>query len=62
MIKESPLQYDFDKLWKEGMLDWHGRMPERMVDDELEEAFWMQSMKKKDTSRQMSMPKRFTKK
>ncbi|MCS0673583.1 class I SAM-dependent methyltransferase [Cytobacillus firmus] len=47
MIKESPLQYDFDKLWKEGMLDWHGRMPERMVDDELEEAFWMQSMKKK---------------
>jgi hypothetical protein len=47
MIKESPLQYDFEKLWKEGMLDWHGRMPERMVDDELEEAFWMQSMKKK---------------
>ncbi|MBX9975716.1 class I SAM-dependent methyltransferase [Cytobacillus firmus] len=47
MIKESPLHYDFEKLWKEGMLDWHGRMPERMVDDELEEAFWMQSMKKK---------------
>ncbi|MBG9543178.1 methyltransferase [Cytobacillus firmus] len=47
MIKESLLQYDFEKLWKEGMLDWHGRMPERMVDDELEEAFWMQSMKKK---------------
>ncbi|WP_264737613.1 class I SAM-dependent methyltransferase [Cytobacillus firmus] len=47
MIKESPLQYDFEKLWKEGMLDWHGKMPERMVDDELEESFWMQSMKKK---------------
>ncbi|WP_404321667.1 class I SAM-dependent methyltransferase [Cytobacillus firmus] len=47
MIKESLLHYDFEKLWKEGMLDWHGRMPERMVDDELEEAFWMQSMKKK---------------
>ena len=47
MIKESLMHYDFEKLWKEGMLDWHGRMPERMVDDELEEAFWMQSMKKK---------------
>ncbi|WP_163100112.1 class I SAM-dependent methyltransferase [Peribacillus alkalitolerans] len=47
MIKESPLQLDFEKLWKEGMLDWHGKMPERMVDDDLEEAFWAQSMKKK---------------
>ncbi len=47
MIKESPLQFDFEKLWKEGMLDWHGKMPERMIDDELEEAFWAQSMKKK---------------
>lgn len=62
MIKESLLHYDFEKLWKEVMLDWHGRMPERMVDDELEEAFWMQSMKKKDTSKQMSMPKGSTKK
>ena len=47
MIKGSPLQFDFEKLWKEGMLDWHGKMPERMVNDELEEAFWAQSMKKK---------------
>ncbi|WP_153723067.1 methyltransferase domain-containing protein [Sporosarcina cascadiensis] len=47
MIKGSPLQIDFEKFWKEGMLDWHGEMPERMVDDELEEAFWAQSMKKK---------------
>ncbi|CAM3594226.1 hypothetical protein GCM10009865_38650 [Aeromicrobium ponti] len=47
MIKESPLQFDFEKLWKEGMLDWHGKMPGRMVDDELEEAFWALSMKKK---------------
>ncbi|MEK3854175.1 class I SAM-dependent methyltransferase [Cytobacillus sp. FSL H8-0458] len=47
MLKESPMQYDYEKLWKEGMLDWHGRMPERMIDDELEEAFWMQSIKKK---------------
>lgn len=47
MIKGSTLQYDFEKLWKEGMLDWRGKMPERMIDDELEEAFWAQSMKKK---------------
>lgn len=47
MIKGPPLQFDFEKLWKEGMLDWHGKMPERMVEDELEEAFWAQSMKKK---------------
>ena len=47
MIKTSPLQIDFEAFWKEGMLDWHGQMPERMVDDELEEAFWAQSMKKK---------------
>ncbi|WP_223588119.1 methyltransferase domain-containing protein [Neobacillus bataviensis] len=47
MIKGSPLQFDFEKLWKEGMLDWHGKMPERMIDDVLEEAYWAQSMKKK---------------
>ena len=48
MIKTSPLQIDFEAFWKEGMLDWHGNMPERMVDDKLEEAFWAQSMKKKE--------------
>ncbi|NRG43217.1 class I SAM-dependent methyltransferase [Bacillus sp. CRN 9] len=47
MMKGSPLQINFEKLWKEGMLDWHGNMPERMVNDELEEAFWAQSMQKK---------------
>ncbi|MEH7332163.1 class I SAM-dependent methyltransferase [Neobacillus drentensis] len=47
MIKCSSLQFDFEKLWKEGMLDWHGKMPERMIDDVLEEAYWAQSMKKK---------------
>lgn len=61
MIKESPLQFDFEKLWKEGMLDWHGKMPERMIDDELEEAFWAQSMKKKHTSKQMTMQKNLRK-
>ncbi|MFF5995699.1 class I SAM-dependent methyltransferase [Lysinibacillus sp. KU-BSD001] len=44
---KGPLAIDFEKLWQEGMLDWHGNMPERMVDDSLEEAFWAQSMQKK---------------
>lgn len=44
---KGPLVIDFEKKWQEGMLDWSGNMPERMVDDSLEEAFWSQSMKKK---------------
>lgn len=31
---------DFIGLWREGIKDWNGRLPERMVDDELEETFW----------------------
>ncbi|RUL55575.1 MULTISPECIES: class I SAM-dependent methyltransferase [Lysinibacillus] len=46
-MKRSPLHIDFEQLWKEGMHDWHGNMPERMTNDELEEAFWTQSMQKK---------------
>ncbi|MDQ0268621.1 methyltransferase [Cytobacillus purgationiresistens] len=46
-MRGSPLQINFEKLWKEGMLDWHGNMPKRMVNDELEEAYWAQSMQKK---------------
>ncbi|MEG0385086.1 methyltransferase domain-containing protein [Solibacillus cecembensis] len=46
-MKGSPLHIDFEKLWKEGMHNWHGEMPERMIDDALEEAFWSQSMQKK---------------
>lgn len=46
-MKGSPLQIDFEKLWKQGMHDWHGEMPERMTNDALEEAFWAQSMQKK---------------
>lgn len=44
---KGPLAIDFEKLWQEGMHDWQGQMPKRMVDDTLEEAFWAQSMKKK---------------
>ena len=46
-MNRSPLQIDFEQLWKQGMYDWHGKMPERMINDELEEAFWTESIKKK---------------
>lgn len=46
-VLQGPLAINFEQLWKEGMLDWHGNMPERMKNDELEEAFWTQSMQKK---------------
>ncbi|MBM7608598.1 hypothetical protein JOD29_001843 [Lysinibacillus composti] len=44
---KGPLVIDFEALWQEGMHDWHGKMPERMKDDALEEAFWRQSIAKK---------------
>ncbi|MEK4227971.1 class I SAM-dependent methyltransferase [Solibacillus sp. FSL H8-0538] len=44
---KGPLVIDFESLWQEGMHDWHGKMPQRMVDDALEEAFWTQSIAKK---------------
>lgn len=46
-MNKSPLKIDFEALWQQGMHDWHGNMPQRMVDDSLEEAFWAQSMQKK---------------
>lgn len=46
-VLHGPLAIDFEQLWKEGMLDWHGNMPERMKNDALEEAFWAQSIQKK---------------
>lgn len=44
---KGPLAINFEKLWQVGMHDWHGKMPERMIDDSLEEAFWAQSFEKK---------------
>lgn len=44
---QGPLKIDFEKAWQEGMHDWQGNMPERMVDDTLEEDFWRQSMQRK---------------
>ncbi len=49
MTRKGPLAIDYEALWQEGMKDWHGQMPERMVDDQLEEQFWAQSIKRKKT-------------
>lgn len=61
-MKGSPLHIDFEKLWKEGMHNWHGEMPERMIDDALEEAFWSQSMQKNPIAKRMPIRSRFMKK
>lgn len=49
MTRKGPLAINFEALWQEGMRDWHGHMPERMVDDTLEEQFWAQSIARKKT-------------
>lgn len=40
MYYGARLLTDSVRAWQEGMKDWHGRLPERMTDDELEERFW----------------------
>lgn len=47
MFTGTSLEINFEKIWKEGMLDWHGRMPERMIDDKLEEDFWEKFINRK---------------
>ncbi|MFB7155916.1 MULTISPECIES: class I SAM-dependent methyltransferase [unclassified Lysinibacillus] len=49
MTRKGPLAIDYEALWQEGMKDWHGQMPERMVNDQLEEQFWAQSIARKRT-------------
>lgn len=46
-MRKGPLAIDFAQLWQEGMKNWQGELPARMQDDALEEAFWAQSMAKK---------------
>lgn len=41
---------DFVGLWQEGIKDWNGRLPERMVDDELEETFWKNYVDRKSVT------------
>ncbi|WP_026674992.1 class I SAM-dependent methyltransferase [Alkalihalobacterium bogoriense] len=38
---------DFVHLWQEGMKGWNGKMPERMVNDELEDSFWKEIVMRK---------------
>jgi len=47
MTRKGPLAINYEVLWQEGMKDWHGQMPERMVNDQLEEQFWAQSIARK---------------
>lgn len=47
MTRKGPLAIHYEALWQEGMKDWHGHMPKRMVDDQLEEQFWTQSIARK---------------
>jgi len=47
MTRKGPLAINYEALWQEGMKDWHGQMPERMVNDQLEEHFWAQSIARK---------------
>lgn len=47
MTRKGPLAINYEALWQEGMKDWHGQKPERMVNDQLEEQFWAQSITRK---------------
>ncbi|MFJ7666199.1 class I SAM-dependent methyltransferase [Lysinibacillus sp. NPDC097195] len=47
MTRKGPLAINYEALWQEGMKDWQGQMPERMLNDQLEEQFWSQSIARK---------------
>jgi hypothetical protein len=47
MIRRGQFKLNFEELWQEGMKDWHGNMPERMLDDSLEEKYWTESIARK---------------
>lgn len=42
------LKVDYKQLWLDGMKDWNGELPERMTDDEKEEAFWHTFLQEKN--------------
>ncbi|WHX30142.1 class I SAM-dependent methyltransferase [Brevibacillus agri] len=41
------LMMNAKSAWLEGMKNWEGRLPERMIDDQLEESFWDQFLQRK---------------
>ncbi|UOQ44308.1 methyltransferase [Halobacillus salinarum] len=43
-------QINFEDVWQEGMKNWEGQLPERMISDEAEESFWSTFMHKKKES------------
>jgi ubiquinone/menaquinone biosynthesis C-methylase UbiE len=38
---------NFEKRWQEGIKDWNGKIPERMINDQMEESFWSDYLNKK---------------
>lgn len=48
MYYGTRLQMDYSNVWLEGMKDWHGKLPERMTNDQLEEQFWQEYIAKRE--------------
>ncbi|OLO42705.1 methyltransferase [Alkalihalophilus pseudofirmus] len=38
----------YEAKWQEGMKDWEGKLPERMIDDHREEVFWQRLIKERE--------------
>lgn len=41
---------NLEAKWQEGIRDWEGNLPERMVNDQSEERFWQELLKKKNNA------------
>lgn len=50
-LKQESYRPDYIHFWQESIKDWHGQIPIRMTDDELEEQFWAEAVKHKKKSR-----------
>ncbi|WP_010268857.1 class I SAM-dependent methyltransferase [Paenibacillus senegalensis] len=48
MYYGTRLQMDYRTVWLEGMKDWHGKLPERMTNDQMEEKFWQDYLAKRE--------------
>jgi protein-L-isoaspartate O-methyltransferase len=47
LMDKTNSRYDYVDLWKRSMTDHNGNLPKRMIDDEVEEAFWSSMLEKK---------------
>ncbi|MFV8828120.1 class I SAM-dependent methyltransferase [Alkalihalobacterium sp. APHAB7] len=48
----------YEEKWQDGMKDWEGKLPERMVNDKTEEAFWKKLIKERENQ---EVPDRYAK-